>query len=177
MLRSEFPPSGLKPRETYKHTLPVDPPLLPAASLFLLPSLDASLFAVLASEGVLYESLVASSGLTRDVVKLAFLRDVLAKRGRYPSVVEASFRNAFPTVHRIIRAVNRNDHGTLIRLLQRAESWLVIGQVAPRLLGRMPIVTLHDAIYSRSRDAPKVADTFREAFGELGFEMGLKLDG
>ena len=115
-----------------------------------------------------------TSGFSRDVVKLAVLRDVLAKRGRYPSAVENAFRAAFPTVHRIVREVNRHDHGTLIRLLQRAESWLVIEQVAPRLLGRMPIVTLHDAIYSKSPDAPKVADAFREVFEELGFEMALK---
>ena len=104
-------------------------------------------------------------------------RDVLAKRGRYPSVVETAFRAAFPTVLRIIRAVNRDDHGELIRLLQRAESWLVIEQVAPRLLGRVRIVTLHDAIYSKRRDASKVADAFREVLEELGFEMALQCEG
>jgi hypothetical protein len=125
------------------------------------------------SEGHLYEVLTAASGLDRDVVKLAVLRDVLAKRGRYPSAVESAFRDAFPTVYRIIRTVNRDDHGTLIRLLQRAESWLVIEQVALRLVRRMPIVTLHDAIFSQRRDVRKVEDAFREVFDELGFKMSL----
>ena len=117
-----------------------------------------------------------SSGLSRDVVKRAFLRDVLAKRGRYPSVVESAFRAAFPTVYRIIRAVNRNNHGTLIRLLQRAESRLVVETVAPRLLGRMPIMTLHDAIYSRVGDVGTVLAAFDEVFNELGFRLAVKVD-
>ena len=120
---------------------------------------------------------MAVSGLDRDVVKLALLRDVLAKRGRYPSAVENAFRDAFPTVYQIVRAVNRDDHGTLIRLLQRAESWLVVETVAPRLLGRVRILTLHDAIFSRRRDVRKVKDAFREVFDERGFEMTLKVEG
>jgi len=117
---------------------------------------------------------MADTGLARDAVKLAILRDVLAKRGRYPSAVESAFRAAFPTVYRIIRAVNRDDHGELIRLLQRAESWLVIEQVAPRLIGKVPIVTLHDAVFSRRRDVREVAAGFRKVFDELGFEMALE---
>ena len=74
-------------------------------------------------------------------------------------MVETAFRAAFPTVLRIIRAVNRDDHGELIRLLQRAESWLVIDEVAPRLLGKVRVVTLHDSIYSKRRDASKVWQT------------------
>jgi hypothetical protein len=119
---------------------------------------------------------MADTGLDRDAVKLAVPRDVLAKRGRYTPVVESAFRAAFPTVLRIIRAVNRDDHGELIRLLQRAESWLVIEQVAPRLLGKVRVVTLHDAIYSKRPDVGTVADAFREVFEELGFEMALKED-
>jgi len=144
--------------------------------LALLPASDAAAFAELASDGFLYESLMADTGLDRDVVKLAVLRDVLAKRGRYPSVVENAFQDAFPTVLRIIREINRRDHGELIRMLQRAESWLVIEQVAPRLLGKVRIVTLHDAIFSQQRDALKVEGGFREVFKELGFEMALQLE-
>jgi hypothetical protein len=125
----------------------------------------------------LYELLIATSGLTRDEVKVGFLRDVLAKKGRYPSVVESAFRDAFPSVLRTIRSVNSTDHGTLIRMLQKAEAWLVLGQVAPRLLGRVPIVTLHDAIYSRRREVGSVADSFRDAFRDIGVSMGLKVEG
>jgi hypothetical protein len=176
MLRTNappFPPSD-PGFETYKYTLPVSPPCLPAPCLALLPSSDSASFELLASDGLLYESLMADTGLDRDVVKLAVLRDVLAKRGRYPSAVESAFRAAFPTVHRIIRTVNRDDHGELIRLLQRAESWLVIEHVAPRLIGKMPFMTLHDAVFSRRRDVREVADGFRTVFDELGFKMALE---
>lgn len=174
MNASPFSPSA-PDFETYKHTPPVNPPCLPGSCLALLPSSDSADFVLLASAGLLYESLMADTGLDRDVVKLAVLRDVLAKRGRYPSTVEDAFRDAFPTVYRIIRTVNRRDHGELIRLLQRAESWLVIERVAPRLLGKVPVLTLHDALFSQQRDVPKVADGFRQAFEELGFKMALKM--
>lgn len=177
MLNPKFPPKVVKGRETYKHAPPVLLPCLPAPCLALLPASDASDFAYLTSGGSLYEALVSATGLDRDSVKLGFLRDVLAKRGRYPSVVENAFRDAFPTVLKIIRAVNRDDHGELIRLLQRAESRLVAETIAPRLLGKVRVVTLHDAIFSQRRDVREVADGFREVFEELGFEMGLKVEG
>lgn len=173
MMTAEFPPNGPKWRETYKHTLPV----LPAPALSLLPCSDASWFSKLASDGSLYEMLMADTGLGRDVVKLALLRDVLAKRGRYPSVVESAFREAFPNVLRIIRTVNRHDHGELIRLLQRAESWLVVETVAPRLLKQIPAVTLHDAIFARTDGVEVVEETFRDVFEEIGFQFSLKLEG
>jgi hypothetical protein len=115
-----------------------------------------------------------ATGLDRNCVKLAFLRDVLAKRGSYPSRVEQAFRMLFPGVHAFIRAVNRRDHGELIRHLQRLESWLVVEQVAPRLVGRVPCVTLHDAIYSTLRSLTAVEATFEEVFDEIGIHLKLK---
>jgi hypothetical protein len=173
LLLQKTNPKVVKVAETYKHT-PCSPtlpcPCLPGGP-------DARAFADSALSGGLYELLIATSGLTRDEVKVGFLRDVLAKKGRYPSVVESAFRDAFPSVLRTIRSVNSTDHGTLIRMLQKAEAWLVLGQVAPRLLGRVPIVTLHDAIYSRRREVGSVADSFRDAFRDIGVSMGLKVEG
>src|SRR5208282_4105753 len=113
---------------TYKHAgsgcpaslpclLPPLPPVLAPLGACLGDSADIADFCDLASSGLLYERLVSLSGLDRDTVKLAFLRDVLAKRGQYPSAVEDAFRAEFPTVHQAIRFVNRADHGELIRLL------------------------------------------------------------
>ena len=76
----------------------------------------------------------------------------------------------------MIRRINRDDHGTLIRLLQRAESWLVIEHVAPRLLGRVPVMTLHDAIYCRCADLPKVEAAFRDAMADLDIQLALKIE-
>ena len=71
-------------------------------------------------------------------------------------------------------AVNRRNHGELIRYLQRLESWLVVENVAPRLIGRIPCVTLHDAIYGTVGELPAVEDAFGAAFGEIGCCLGLK---
>jgi len=177
------PPNGPKPWATYKHYPAGAPscalPALPFPSPALaLPACTSNgflrLYASLVLGGQLYEYLMELTGLDRDTVKLAFLRDVLAKKGRYPSVVERAFRGAFPNVYAFIRTVNRNDHGELIRRLQRAESWLVIEQVAPRLIGRLPVVTLHDAIYSTLRSLATVEEAFAEVFDAIGFRLALK---
>lgn len=135
---------------------------------------DVDCFCSAAVDGSLYEELVALSGLDRDTVKRRFLVDVLAKRGGYQSDFEDVFRESFPTVHRIVRAINHEDHGELIRLLQRLEAWLVIEQVCPRLLGRVPVVTLHDAVFCRRRDIEIVDAAFSETFDQLGFCLSLK---
>jgi hypothetical protein len=202
---SQNPPSVPKPRATYKHEAAAGPslhscplPPLVLSSLIeesplqaapgrdappLLALLSSSFgasdvadFCELASSGTLYERLVALSGLERDAVKLAFLRDVLAKRGHYPSAVENAFRAEFPSVHRAIRYINRRDHGELIRLLQRMESWLVVENVSPRLVGRVPCITLHDAIYSTHGNLAAVETAFKETFDELGCRLALKVE-
>ena len=163
----DFPPNGLKGRATYMHigavSLPPCPPLLPASA-----------FLSLVLDGLLYEFLAQRTGVSRDSVKLALLRDVLAKRGRYPSQVESVFRGEFPEVYAFVRRVNRYDHAELIRRLQRLESWLVIHQVAPRLVGRVPCITLHDAIFSSLRSLPAVEAAFQEVFDTIGFRFSTK---
>jgi hypothetical protein len=168
------PTNGLKGRTTYKHTASLCLPSQGAVAA--VPPLPASsgLFASLVFGGRLYELLMQATGLDRDRVKLGFLRDVLAKRGRYPSPVENAFRVAFPIVYEYIRAVNRLDHAELIRRLQRLEAWLVVEQVAPRLIGRAPCITLHDAIYSTQRSLPTVEEAFQDTFDAIGCRLKLK---
>ena len=160
------PTIGPKGVETYKHTL--------AVPLSLACPADLSCFLSLAFDGFLYDFLVRQSGLSRDSVKLGLLQDVLAKRGRYPSRVEDIFRREFPEVYSFIRHVNRDDHAELIRRLQRAESRLVIENVAPRLIGQVPVITLHDAIYSAQTALDSVERAFDEVFDDLGFRLRLK---
>jgi hypothetical protein len=96
------------------------------------------------------------------------------KKKRYPSAVESAFRAEFPTVFQAIKRINGRDHGELIRMLQRLESWLVIETVAPKLLAkRVPTISLHDAIYSQRRSVAQVADAFVEVFRELDVSISL----
>lgn len=148
---------------------------------------DFELYRSLVQRGELYEVLLADLGhcISRDELKRRFLADVIAKRkasfrgGEYPSIVEDKFRERFPTVYRFIRTVNRDgyEHSNLIRLLQRAESSLVIETVAADLLTRHPrmfCLTLHDAIYTTAKHLPKVEQAFRRAFEESNFSMSFK---
>jgi hypothetical protein len=171
----ETPANGPKGRATYKstpRTLPTEP--CPAPCPALSRSLGDSPFFRLALDGRLYEFLVDRTGLTRDAVKLGVVRDVLAKRGRYPSPVENVFRREFPAVYSFVRRVNRDDHAELIRRLQRRESWLVVEHVSPRLVGRVRCVTLHDAIFSRAVNVDSVLGAFDAVFAALGFRLSLK---
>ena len=167
LLAIEMSREGHQKGATYKDR----PPTLDSSSL----SPDAADFTRLVSDGGLYDRLMDLSGLdNRAAVKLAFLRDVVAKRGKYPSAFENAFRNEFPSVYHFIRLINVADHGELIRRLQRAESTLVIETVLTRLLGRVPVVTLHDAIYSRRNCLDIVESAFYDTFNDIGFSLTLK---
>lgn len=170
------PANGVKGRETYK-VVPPTPLPLPCCPLPAAPAPDSRRFVDLACSGGFYERLMDLTDLDRDTVKKRFLVDVLAKRGRYPSTVERAFRREFPSVYSFVRKVNRQDYAELIRLLQGLESWLVIHQVAPRLVGRVPCVTLHDAIFSQVGELDEVERAFLEAFKALDFTMALKREG
>lgn len=148
---------------------------------------DFELYRSLVQRGEFYDVLLTDLGhtISRDELKRRFLADVIAKRkasfrgGEYPSAVEDKFRERFSTVYRFIRTVNRDgyEHSNLIRLLQRAESSLVIETVAADLLARHPrmfCLTLHDAIYTSAEHLPKVEQAFRRAFEETKFSMTFK---
>jgi len=177
-----LPPNGPKGRATYKvhrsgaasAPAPCASPAPASAGLPPAPSPALDSFASLVLSGALYEVLAERTGLSRDLVKHRFLVDVLAKRGRYPSRVEDVFRREFPEVYRFVRRVNRRDHGELIRRLQGLESWLVVEQVAPLLVGRVPCITLHDAIYSGRSALDTVEEAFEEVFDAIGFRLTLK---
>lgn len=128
----------------------------------------------LVSDGSVYDVLSDSLGLDRDTVKHGMLVDVLAKKGDYPSVIEDAFKLRWPTVYGFIRRTNRKSRAELIRRLQRAEADLVIHTVAPRLVERIPIVSLHDAIYGRLRDVDEIEQAFDGASDESGFKMAFK---
>jgi hypothetical protein len=123
---------------------------------------------------MLYDELAEAFDGDREFVKKRFLVDVLAKKGTYSSDVENEFRNRFPETWETIQRINVSSHCSLIRLLQRLEAWLVIERVAPKLVERLPIVTLHDAAYSAVHDLGQVEDAFRETLEEVGWRLSLK---
>jgi hypothetical protein len=169
------PTLGLFKRTTYKVALAVAP-FLPVVVPLLSPSAAREIgsYRDLVCGGDFNEWLVEATGLPRNEAKRRFLIDVLAKYGRYPSDVEKCFRDRFPRIHGFLLSLRAQDYRTTIRALQRLESWLVIENVAPRLVGQIPFVTLHDAIYCRGSDLPRVESAFEETFDEIGFRVALK---
>lgn len=156
-------------------------PLIPNDFSFeVFNSPDYRRFRNLVQDGSFNDVLAMELGLSTKKFKKRFLCDVLAKKKNYSSEVENWFREHFPNVYRFIRFVNRDDHGALIRRLQRAESALVIDTVAADLVTRYPgvfFITLHDAIFSTAEHLPKVVQAFQRAFAESGFPMTLKTVG
>lgn len=147
---------------------------------------DALSFADLASDGSIYEFLLEAStkgGVSVPVkwlddprrwVKNRFLIDVLnCCPTDYVRPVARVFGDLWPTIFSFIQFANSSER-KLIAGLQRFESWLVIEQVAPMLVERIPIVTLHDAVYSRVRDLPIVREAFEETFERLNLPLALK---
>lgn len=155
-------------------------PVVPSG-VFCLPSdglvqdiLGLGGFVELVRSGLLYDRLAEWAEVSRPVAKRRFLVDVLAKLGDYPSEVEKAFAERFPGVREAIRQINRESHCEAVRFLQRVESWLVVETVSPFLVGRVPIVTLHDAVYARVRDMGMVEDSFNEALERIGWSLTLK---
>ena len=167
MMIQNYPSSGWQWSSTYK----VEPRVESAGgSAGCLPA-DFLEWLSLVSDGSVYDVLSDSMGLDRDTVKHGVLVDVLAKKGNYPSEIEDAFKERFPTVFKYIQDTNRDDHAELIRRLQRAESDLVIGSVAPRLVGTIPVVSLHDALYGRLGDLDDIQQAFDDASSQEGFSM------
>lgn len=173
-----LPPVGVMyKRPTYKVLLPA---YLHPASLEVLAAalvreqLSCKRFVELVSSGEFYEELALQCGLSVPDAKHQFIVYVLAPKGNYPNDVRRTFADSYPGVAAFVEAVNRPDYRTMIRLLQQLESWLVIETVAPRLVEKIPIVTLHDAIYGRASDVPQIEQAFKETFDSLGYRLALR---
>jgi len=125
----------------------------------------------------LYEHLMEKTGQSRRDVKVGLLRDVFGKRGQYPSVVEQSFRESFPGLWSFVRQFNRDDHGALLKELQRVESKLVIHEVGNQLSrsGVGPCVSLHDSMFCRRDDLDEVKSAFTRQFEAMDFGLRLKV--
>jgi hypothetical protein len=173
--KAKTPAVGLKDVPSYKiDSLSLLPHLPACLDSVALDCGEVAAFRSLVCRGDFYSYLADRSGRDRASCKHAFLVNVLAKFGAYPCPVEDAFRKEFASVHAFVRAVNHGFHGELIRRLQRLEAWLVVETVAPRLVERIPIVTLHDAIFCRQGDEGLVESGFREVFGKLEFEIGMR---
>ena len=63
---------------------------------------------------------------------------------------------------------------------QRGADWhdFLVVHVAQltRLVGRVPVVTMHDAVYTSTADVDTVEAAFNDVFTTLGFRLALKTE-
>lgn len=112
----------------------------------------------------------------RSTAKVSFLRDVIAKRGKYePKDIELAFKTHFPSIYGYIRRVNKGSHSRLIRMLQWAESEVVFRFVWKAVTDRtgLPLMTVHDGFYCHEDAAEHLVLTVSQASDMLGVRLRL----
>ncbi len=117
--------------------------------------------------------------LSRQQIKKHLMRDVLAKRGTYPSDVEGAFKELWPTVYEYVRLVNRQDYKRMLLILQRIEARLVSGKVCGLLVDRLPqdvgLFSIHDCVCAPVTYQSAVLEAFDDVARELGFPLNVEI--
>lgn len=108
--------------------------------------------------GLLYDRLAKVWGTDRDGAKLGFMVTCYGYPRKYDRVRAAAFADLYPaTWGRLTAVAGRLPVGGLARLMQRAESDLMIGRAARRFLREfpdVPVLTCHDALLVPAGSAP-----------------------
>lgn len=113
-------------------------------------------------------------GLSRDDSKVRFMKDVVAKRGSYPSEFRERFALEFPSIVDFIDWFNEDSHANLVCYLQRLEAWFVIEQVCPLLVDHVPVVTVHDCLFCPDTRLGEVENAFASVSERLGCSFPTK---
>ena len=159
---------------------------------------DAANLLDLCENGQFYECFARQSGRQRDEVKEKLLIELYntwskedrtlrkrkKKRGKKKTaharkrVFLPIFRRLFPTAYRVCRHIKKGDFAKFPRLMQRIESYVIIEKVGERLMqehAEVPVVTVHDAIFTTLAHVETVRRVIREVFGEvLGINVSFK---
>jgi hypothetical protein len=143
---------------------------------------DAREFAGFIEENDIYDVIVdklKSRGhyRSRDDIKIAFMRDIFAKKSEYASVEEHEFRELFPVIWRQIKAINRNDYRTLINFMQFMESEVVIHHTLQKAyqLGCRGFFTVHDSIYAADIYTDAILKGFEYASNAVGIKLRIDI--
>lgn len=86
----------------------------------------------------------------------------------------------FPSAYDVCEAVKQTNYQDLARLMQRVESHVVIDSICEVLRAecpRMPIITVHDAIFTTAKYTAQLKDIMRNEFrNKLGVSVMFKHD-
>lgn len=154
---------------------------------------DAAKLLVYCENGEFYDFFVNKSGRTREEVKEGLLIELYntwsdedrtqregRKRARRRTPMFLPILNReFPTAYDICRQIKKGDYANLPQLMQRIESYVLIENVCDRLMREypeLPIVTVHDAVFTIPSDVETVRRVIREVFAEL-LGVGVRFKG
>ena len=79
----------------------------------------------------------------------------------------------FPTIHAYIRSVNKGRHQRLVRMLQWAESEIVLRNIWSKVTEETstPVMTVHDSFYVH----PDAADVLVLTTDQVSDKIGIRL--
>jgi hypothetical protein len=92
-------------------------------------------------------------------------------RGGWRSNVGKRIATRFPTIDMVLQDLKQREYQHVARLMQHAESSLMIGDVCGSLMRDSPgapIVTIHDSILTTPENADRVESAILTAFRLLG---------
>jgi hypothetical protein len=87
------------------------------------------------------------------------------------------FTEKYPSLARYLRGMKRKDHGTVARVAQRVESWLILERICGRIMNEIPdaiIATIHDSILVEQSFAQGVTAIMREEFASIGLNPTIR---
>ncbi len=124
-----------------------------------------------------YSPLIGSETKSRSAAKKAFNAAVNARRSdewKFP--IFARFADEFPQAATIIRDMKHTDHRDCSAFFQRLESRLIYQEVVRRCMSeQVPVITIHDCVFSRMSDQARAQLIMIEAGRTLlGLNIGSK---
>ena len=132
-------------------------------------------FMELCETGQFYE-LFMNENRTRRTVKLELLK-VFFSANRQSVELKKEFKQQFPRLDQFIRRIKKGNYERLAHMAQSYESILIIRSVCGRFMNErpeVPVLTLHDAIYTTATNADYVADVMQDEFRSLGINPKLE---
>lgn len=145
---------------------------------------DAMRYLVLCEQGQLYEYLAEKAGedlsdyATRNKFKQKVFSHVMfARKKHMDNSLAQVFKQEFPSIYELVMDAKHKDKSRLAGWMQQVESDLVIDRVVKRFIEERPnafILTIHDSVLTKKRDAKFVRKLFQQEFGR--FRVSPKLN-
>lgn len=115
--------------------------------------------------GKFYESLMTET-LTRQAVKTK-LYQVWFGKNCYKSPIKTRIEEVYPSIGEMLKELKANDYQRSAWVLQNFEAMMFIGRIAGTIMRErpeVPIITLHDAIYTTAAFQPYVQQVIMDQF-------------